>query len=89
MPNFNKREKIGIEKGLYLGCKSILKWLDDTCDAGCPPFDGRTVEWPQKPRWILPKESGIADGSVSEEPSEIGCRNLAEGLKEAKAARRC
>jgi hypothetical protein len=84
MADFNKREQIGIEKGIKLGYGSILKWLDDTCEAGCPPFDDRTVEWSQTPRWVLPKENGITDGSVSEESSGIGCRNLAERLKEAE-----
>jgi hypothetical protein len=87
MPDFNKREQIGIEKGIHLGDRSILKWLDDTCDAGCPPWDGRTIEWPQKPRWVLPKEDGMTHGLSEDDPSEEEYRVLEGRLKEDKTTR--
>jgi hypothetical protein len=85
MSNFNKREQIGIEKGVQLSLYgSILKWLDDTCDARCPPFDGRTIEWPQTPRWVLPNENWMTHGISEDDPSEDGHRVLEERVKEAK-----
>jgi hypothetical protein len=66
------------------GWGKMVKWLDDTHDAGCPPFDGRTIEWPQKSRWVLPKEDGMKN-VFTDIPSEDGFGGLGweERAKEA------
>jgi hypothetical protein len=73
--DFNEIEKrlIGREFGRE------IKWLDAIYDAGCPPWDGSDVEWPQYPRYVLPKENGFTHNISEDASSKDGHRVKEEG----------